>query len=63
MDRKQSSFDSMEGFVTHQPSCPISGERLNEQAVRFVAWITVILLTIFLLIGARWIPFFLLIDL
>lgn len=56
------SFDSMEGVSRVAVSCPISGERLDERAVRFVAWVTVTLLITYLIVGWGWIPFFLLVD-
>jgi hypothetical protein len=58
-----SSFDSMEGLTSKVAvACPISGERLDERAVRLVAWITVTLLAVYLITGWSVIPWFLLID-
>lgn len=52
----------MEGVSRTAAACPVSGERLDERAVRFVAWITVVFLLLYLIVGLRWIPLFLLVD-
>jgi len=58
-----SSYNSMEGITSKVAvACPISGDRLDERAVRLVAWITVTLLALYFVFGWSIIPWFLLVD-
>jgi len=66
MNDKVENTDTLES-ISRKPlktavSCPISGETLDERAVRLVAGITVILLVSYFTFGFSWIPLFLLID-
>jgi len=59
----RNSLDSFEGiFAASKPACPVSGERLDERAVRIAAGIVVALISFYLFLGWPFVPAFLTVD-